>query len=110
MSVSEIPRGNRSAVELSPTGDELKQAMKIKAARARKTLQDQTHRYAEAARERAEVARRRTSETVQEHPFASVATATGFGMVAGFALGVCAGLAAERWMRSARVAAGGPVV
>lgn len=94
MSASEIEgvaRGDGHApVQLTPTGDELKQAIPIKAARTRTALTAQAHQYAARARTQAEVGRLRASAIVQERPLVSVGTALGVGLLAGLLAGACA--------------------
>lgn len=100
MSVSEIQKAGRgngpAAIELAPTGDELKQAVRIKTARATKAVKTRARRYADAARSQAEVARQKGFETVQARPLASVSVALGLGVLAGFLLGASAAQATAR--------------
>src|SRR5438045_3973681 len=99
MSVSDI----QDATTATPlrNGDDLAPGASTRAARAKQALQDGARKGAEIARTRAAAASRKVSEATQERPLASVSTALAAGLLAGFALGLCAAQASTPW-RSGR--------
>jgi ElaB/YqjD/DUF883 family membrane-anchored ribosome-binding protein len=59
--------------------------------KAKRALQDTARRGADAARAQAQTAGRKLTEAAQERPMASLSTALAVGLLAGFAIGLCAG-------------------